>query len=672
MQVPLEIAPEPLQPLALHQNHRGKLDSKTTKTIIGLLIFSILTAIYTFTYSGVPRVEDEQLIAARAQSLVLWDELSFPQLYGNDRIRHLSSVQPSDADFNAASEPGQSIIAASLYWLATVLRVGGTQAGLTTNLYLTALTGVIVYLILLSMGFRTETAIIGALSFGLGTMAWPFAKTLYRDVLLMLCGAIVVLGLSISQNEERVKGYSGLALILFGLIGGILAKRTAWVMVPALVIAIIMAWKSLSRPNRAQGRIVAAVFLCGFALIVAVIAIPSKGLLARYSLTHFTYALTRIIEGIGPSTLPAILGPFFSPGKSIFLFSPILILAPIGLVRGWSEHKTVYVFIVATIMLLVVAQALFYRELWAGIPVWGLRFMLLTMPMMVILCAPIIDLAFSLNKRCQKWALFSLLGASVLVQLAGVAIMWHIPLLEWHRMGWDPYQPSAVWKITNSPLPIHFTAMLNPANFDMAWFRVLGDDLLSIFIPVIAVLIAGGCVAFLYWILQRRRGSPRHFLLAFVIGAMALVFPIFPSLGLYKHDPAAGGDRSEFDVMISWIEPRVQPGDIVVVDSYGTPLWHYMMNHWQSSVPWYSLPYEIPGTLDVPEDPEASPSTAFLNLIEAIETSSERLWYLHTNDAPDFDLQRETKYLDQHFPKIQAVRFTGSDTVEFRLYLLER
>jgi hypothetical protein len=230
-------------------------------------------------------------------------------------------------------------------------------------------------------------------------------------------------------------------------------------------------------------------------------------------------------------------------------------------------------------------------------------------------------------------------------------------------MGWDPYQPSAVWKFTNSPLPIHFTAILNPANFDMAWFRVLGDDPLSICIPVITVLIAGGSVAFLYWILQRRRGSPRHFLLAFIIGAMALVFPLVPSLGLNKHDPAAGGDRSEFDVMISWIEPRVQPGDLVVVDAYGTPLWHYMMNHWRSSVPWYSLPYEIPG---------ASPSIAFLNLIEAMETSSERLWYLQTNDAPDFDLQRETQYLDQHFPRIQSVHFAGSENVEVRLYLLER
>ncbi|MGB2897178.1 MAG: hypothetical protein WBB65_13560, partial [Anaerolineales bacterium] len=442
----MEIAPEPLPPLTLHQNHRGKLDSKITRTIIGLVIFSILTAIYTFTYSGVPRVEDEQLIAARAQSLVLWEELSFPQLYGNDRIRQLASVQPADTDFNAAIEPGQSIITASLYRLATVLRVGGTQAGLTTNLYLTALTGVIMYLILLSMGFRTETAIVGALTFGLGTMAWPFAKTLYRDVLLMFCGAIIVLGLSISNNEERNKGYTGMALILLGLIGGILAKRTAWVMVPALALAIIMAWKSSPTPNRMQRRFVAAVFLCGIAIIVGAIIIPSKGLLARYSAAHYTFAITRIIEGLSASTLPAILGPFFSPGKSIFLFSPILILAPFGFARGWPEHKTVYTFIIITILLLVAAQALFYRELWAGIPVWGLRFMLLAMPMMVILCAPIFDQVLTLNGRFRKWTLFGLLGASTLVQLAGAAIMWHVPLLEWQRMGWDPYQPSAVWK----------------------------------------------------------------------------------------------------------------------------------------------------------------------------------------------------------------------------------
>jgi hypothetical protein len=151
---------------------------------------------------------------------------------------------------------------------------------------------------------------------------------------------------------------------------------------------------------------------------------------------------------------------------------------------------------------------------------------------------------------------------------------------------------------------------------------------------------------------------------------MALVLPIYPSLGLYKQDPAACGDHSEFDVMISWIEPRILPGDLVVVDSYGTPLWHYMMNHWRSSVPWYSLPYEIPGTADVPTDSGAPPSTAFLNLIEAKETVNERLWYVQTSDAPDFDLQRETQYLDQHFPRIQSVRFTGSENVEILIYSL--
>ena len=668
----METSSESPQPLTPNKYHLRNLDSRLTKTIIGLLIFSILTAIYTFTYSGVPRVEDEQLIAARAQSLVLWDELVFPQLYGNDRIRHLASVLPSYADFNAAVEPGQSIIAASLYRLGTALRAGGTQSGLTTNLYLTALTGVVVYLILLSMGFRIETAIAGSLTFGLGTMAWPFAKTLYRDVLLMFCGAIVVLGLSLSKKEERLKGYAGIALILFGLLGGILAKRTAWVMVPALALTIILTWKSSPTSMRTQRRLVAAGCLCGIALIVALIAIPSKGLLARYSSTHFTFALTRIIEGVGASTLPAILGPFFSPGKSFFLFSPVLILAPIGVARGWQAHKSLFSFIVITILLLVVAQALFYRELWAGIPVWGVRFMLLAMPMMVILCAPIIDLAFTLNRRFLQWTLFGLLGVSMLVQIAGALIMWHIPLLEWHRLGWNPYQPSAVWKAANSPLPIHFTAMLNPTNFDMAWFRVLGNNPLSICIPVIVVLITGSSVGFLYWILLRRRGDPRHLLLALAISSVALVLPIYPGLGLYKHDPAAGGDHAEFDAILSSIEPRIQPGDLVIVDSYGTPLWDYMMNYWQSSVPWYSLPYEIPGTTGVPVDAGALPSIAFRNLIEAKETVNERLWYLQTTDAPDFALQRETRYLDQHFPRIQAVRFTGSGTVEFRLYLLDR
>jgi hypothetical protein len=361
-------------------------------------------------------------------------------------------------------------------------------------------------------------------------------------------------------------------------------------------------------------------------LILAVVGIPSTGLFARYSSTHLTFAFSRIIEGIGTSTLPAILGPFFSPGKSIFLFSPILILAPFGLVRGWTTHKTIFAFIVITTVSLVTAQALFYREMWAGIPVWGLRFMLLTMPMLVILCTPIFDPACTESRRFQRWVVYGLLGVSFLIQLAGAAIMWHVPLLEWFRLGWDPYQPSSVWKLANSPILLHLRAMLKPASYDMAWLRALGNDPLSICIPIITVLLAGGSAACLVWIL----------------------------------------------VGLAWMEPRIQAGDLVILDSYGTPLWDNMMNQWPFSVPWYSLPYGIPGTADVLDDAGDSPSSAFLNLIEAKETVNERLWYIQTSAAPDFDLQRETKYLDQHFSRIQAARFTGSGTIEFRLYLLDR
>lgn len=76
-----------------------------------LLILVILLSTYSFTFSGIPRVEDEQLIAARAQSLVLWADLSFPQLSGNARIQHLALVDADQADIDIAVEPGQSVLA---------------------------------------------------------------------------------------------------------------------------------------------------------------------------------------------------------------------------------------------------------------------------------------------------------------------------------------------------------------------------------------------------------------------------------------------------------------------------------------------------------------------------------------------------------------------------------
>ncbi|MFA9403776.1 MAG: ArnT family glycosyltransferase [Anaerolineales bacterium] len=641
---------------SLHERSDSRLRSIFVQSV---LIFTALISIYAITYSGIPRVEDEQLIAARAQSLIRWNELTFPQLYGNDRIRHLAIVALEEADFNAAVEPGGSLTAAAFTWISGSLGAGGTQGALVSNLYITALTAVALYLLVLSMDFKLSTAVVCALIFGIGTMVWPYSKTLFRDVLLMFFSTIVVLGFSLSLRRGKRTTPVGFALMGIGLLGAVLTKRTAWVLVPALMMTYLLNWGAIERKTSIRRWLLA---WAGLGIIMLIIAgnraSSSTGLLARYGLTHYAYALQHMIEGVGGGTMAGFVGPFISPGKSIFLFSPILLLAPFGLVKGWREHRAVFSLALTIIIILVLAQALFYREGWAGIPIWGLRFMLLTIPLMIVLSAPIIDRALSSKGGALRWLVLGLFAVSVLVQIAGAAVGWQIPLLQWARAGWNPYAPESVWHLANLPIPIHLGTLFTPESLDMAWLRMLPIDHRVAVMPTIFLALAGIC-SWLVFRTTRRTKFPGFLVpIALLLISLGLILPLFPSLPLYVDDPAAGGGRSTYHEMLASLAPQLQPDDLVVVDSYGTPLWHFMMNHWSNPTPWYSLPYKSGET-------SALSVLALSELIEIRGMTADRVWLLQSADAPDPSL---TEILEQNFMFETSTSFEGEQPVELLMY----
>ena len=112
-------------------------------------------------------------------------------------------------------------------------------------------------------------------------------------------------------------------------------------------------------------------------------------------------------------------------------------------------------------------------------------------------------------------------------------------------------------------------------------------------IALIGVAVAFGSAVYRRRLL-RYGYSARSKLVAAALGFVALAQPVGIGLPLLKPDPAVGGDRPELSEMTSWIHARLNQGDVVVVDSYGTGLWTFLMNNWSSHTPWYSLSFEIP------------------------------------------------------------------------------
>jgi len=137
------------------------------------LLAGLLCCVYLISYTGAFRVDDEHILAARAQSLALRGRAEEPQVYGNSRARALVTM----GDQATQVEPLQTVLGAALYRLGRVAGLGGAQSLLTLNLYLTALTGAVVFLTVVALGLGRRVGIWCALLFGLATMAWPYAST---------------------------------------------------------------------------------------------------------------------------------------------------------------------------------------------------------------------------------------------------------------------------------------------------------------------------------------------------------------------------------------------------------------------------------------------------------------------------------------------------------------
>lgn len=74
------------------------------------------------------RSDDEHILAARAQSWAFWRQLNYPQVYGNERVRHLSLVIEDQASPVVAIEPGQAFLGAAQFRVASEIGIGGRSS----------------------------------------------------------------------------------------------------------------------------------------------------------------------------------------------------------------------------------------------------------------------------------------------------------------------------------------------------------------------------------------------------------------------------------------------------------------------------------------------------------------------------------------------------------------
>jgi hypothetical protein len=615
------------------------------------MLFLGFMLLFSLTYAGVFRQDDEHILAARAQSLALWGELEEPQVYGNQRVQALIPL----GDKATQIEPAHALLAALLYLLGTAAGGGGMQTMFVLNIFVCALCVAVVYACAQALGNSLKTSAWTAILFGAGTMVWPFAATFYRDSLAMLLAGLAWLVWIKLGNAKS--GRTKWALLLgLTLVLGLLAKNTNM----ALVLAILLVSGFTSVIDRLRDRQIRPLML-GLGGVIGLMAawillVPSQGPLARYSASYMWDLVKYFAQSLNLNLLAALIGPLISPAKSIFLFSPPLLLGLAGLGRAWCFHRRAVLVGVLTSFFLFLGQGLFYGSEWAGIYGWGLRYTLPLLPvLMPLLAAPVIDRLLE-RGRNGRILIAAILVAGMAVQLAGVLPDWRQMYAGWESAGLDPYRPSAAWDWHLNAILAGWKLMADPGTWLTSWVRMLRTGVVLAWMVPLTLL----GLSLLVIALKRSSRAYRAKLGAaglLLVSLAACLLPLLAIRFIYQSDPAWGGDRPDLLAAVEWVNDHADQNEPVVIDSYATPLWLVAMNHWRSPSRWYALAYEIPLGSNPPQE---GISQVSLRLFEKLSAESGGLWYLTTPDAPDYTYHRESQWLDESLGAVEEMQF-GSD-----------
>ncbi|HPA47354.1 MAG TPA: hypothetical protein PK395_16425 [bacterium] len=382
-----------------------------------LALFLSIVCLYSLTFSGHLYTADGVLAYETGRSLAWKGSLEMP---------HSGFLTPMNTEGKPVSPYawGQPILLVPFHWLGKGLGqlFAETPDGVEKwVLACVAFSSVLVWAFLvlavrnlaLALGTGQKGALFAALAAGCGSILWVYSQDLFRNPLAAFLLTLSVAELLRIPEKPRSVHLSGLffMLLLQVRIDGILAAP------------FILLWTVRSSIEDCGLRIADYFKWVRLRLVVVWVmwCLGGLGLWGLNNWIRFGNLFQHNMPGVEftESLLISIPGFLWSTDKSMFLYSPVLLLSLAAFPFLWRRRRAEALLIATISMVYLVWYGKFHH--WFGGICWGPRYTILFTPLLVAMIGP--WLSEEGGSARWRWIIsWTFLAAGMLVQLPALLV----------------------------------------------------------------------------------------------------------------------------------------------------------------------------------------------------------------------------------------------------------
>ena len=469
--VDLGCVPERRPPAWLHgpanlaSLHRALMWTRTSvrfRTALG--IYLLCFAVYLMSGIGHFSVIDQVAVYLTTENLVERGDLAIKPIF--------EAVQEPDGRYYGVFGVGQSLASIPLYlagraaeslaspalkayWSGLDMGEWRGEWGGTVPIYfvslfnqfITPLTCVLVFLFGLKLGFSRRRSLLVTLIFAFATAAWVYAREYWQHPLesLALLTAVYILFACQDRLQPRHALFAGLALA-----AGILTRINLILLAPfVLAYLLVLVWRGRKQP---LPHVLVFCAPIGFVLLIWMFVNHAKfG-------SYLAFNPVSAAKGFSTPLWLGLYGNLFSAGRSIFLYSPPVILSLFAFGRFYRARRAEAILFALIVTTYIAFYSVFVP--WYGGWCWGPRFLVAVLPFLII---PL-DYLFTTKRWAAAVAALAALGVGV--QILGIAVNFSYVYYDWYRTLLSP-ETAFLWVPAISAIPMHLRALLAGRHIDL-------------------------------------------------------------------------------------------------------------------------------------------------------------------------------------------------------------